>query len=101
MLERLEVGPVANTSTFAIDNTKTYEVRANTYCTEIKVQEEYDSDEPPTADLEQFVPFDGDPIKIAKGVPAIFSKGSSYRPKELVGGIKTVAGSISVQQRES
>jgi len=87
-------------STYAIDNTKLYAVIANTYCRRVVVQENYDSANPPTADLEQYNPDGSGPVLIPKGTPAVFSKGP-YTPGTQVGSIETVSGSITVQQIES
>ncbi len=88
-------------STYALDTTKV-DVKANTYCRRIAVKENYDSDSPPTANLVQYEPTGSStPAKIVKGAPAVFTSQSTYSPGEVVGGIKTSAGSITVQQIES
>ena len=95
---------MAFTTTFAIDNLGPYNVVANTYCSRIVVQENYDSANPPTADLKQYTP-GGNPIRIAKGTPAIFTPAGAttgfFTPGEVVGQIQTSSGSITVQQIES
>lgn len=99
-------------STFAIDNTQVYNVTANSVCRRIVVQENYDSANVPTADLLQYRPATSStPTRVAKGTPAIYTKGGTgagstpisagwYTPGEVAGGIKTSAGSITVQQVE-
>ena len=96
-------------STFAIDNAGpnpngSYNVVANSYCRRITIQENYDSANPPSADLQQFIPATSStPARVAKGTPAIFTPLSDlyFTPRQIVGAIKTSSGSITVQQVES
>lgn len=88
-------------TTYALDTTK-IDVVANSYCKRIAVKEDYDSDSPPTANLLQYDPTGSStPAKIVKGTPAIFTSNSNFYPGQVVGGIKTSSGSITVQQIES
>lgn len=98
-------------TTYALDTTK-IDVVANSPCRRISVKEDYDSDSPPTANLEQYDPTDSStPAKIVKGTPAVFTKSkpssglsqeaNTYFVGEVVGGIATSSGSITVQQIES
>ena len=96
------------TNTFSIDNTQRYQVIAQTYCRRIVVQENYDSANPPTADLLMAIPAGATQILVAKGTPAIFAApklanggGDLFDPGQIAGDIETVAGSITVQQVES
>lgn len=92
-------------STMAIDNAGPYSVIAQTYCNRILIQENYNSANPPTADLQQYNADGTGPIAIPKGTPAIFaftaSNWTSFRPGQVVGKINTTGGSITVQQVES
>lgn len=89
-------------TTYAIDNAGPYNVVANSYCLRITVQENYNSANPPTADLKQYRPAgSATPMRIPKGTPAIFTKGGTYYPGEVAGAIQTEAGSITVQQIDS
>jgi hypothetical protein len=96
-------------NTYAIDSTKRYTVVAQTACRRIVVQENYNSVNPPTADLLQAQPAGGTQINIAKGTAAVFSPpgtGSQhfvmgFKPGDVAGDIQTVSGSITVQQIES
>lgn len=92
--------------TKAIDNAGPYNVVAQTTCNRIVVQENYNSANPPTADLQQFNPDGTGPIAIAKGTPAVFgapdaSHGGRFQAGQIVGKINTTAGSITVQQSEA
>lgn len=89
-------------STYSIDNSGPYAVTAQTYCRRIAVQENYDSDNPPTANLQQFNPDQSGPILVVLGSPAIFSAcgDSRFYPGQIVGYINTVSGSITVAQAE-
>ena len=99
-------------STYAVDNTAVVNVVANSYCDRILVEENYNSSNPPTADLRQYVPAGSStPARIVRGTPAIYTKvnpiGSIsqnariYAPGEIAGGIRTETGSITVRQIES
>lgn len=95
---------MAATLTFAIDNLGPYNVVAQSYCRRIVVQENYDSANPPTADLKMYIPFGSAApvaVRVAKGTPAIFNAEGVYSPGQTVGQIQTSAGSITVQQIES
>lgn len=101
---------MAFTTTFAIDNLGPYNVVANTYCSRIVVQENFDSANPPTADLKQYIPAGGVAVRIPKGTPAVFTFAATastlypyptFTPGQVVGQINTSAGSITVQQIES
>lgn len=90
-------------SILAIDNAGpnangSYDIKSPGYFMRITVQEDFDSSSAPTQDLRQYMPNTGtNPAKISKGTPAIFTKGSVYSPGEVVGGMKTAAGSLNVQ----
>lgn len=93
--------------TFPIDNAGpnangSYDVVARSYCKRIKIQEDFDSASPPTADLRQYIPANSGPVKVSKGTPAIYAAPgeSHYYPFQVVGQIKTASGSIIVQQTE-
>lgn len=86
--------------TYAVDNVTEVPVTAETYCLRVVVQENYDSLTPPTSDLIQTVPAGTTPVRVAKGTPAIYTKGTTYYPGERVGTIKARTGSITVQQVE-
>lgn len=89
-------------STFAIDNAGPYTVTANSYCRRVEIRENIKSDSPPTADLQQYKPFNSStPIYIPKGTSAIFARDVKWWPGDKVGAINTVAGSITVAQIES
>lgn len=89
-------------STFAIDNAGPYAVVAKTYCKRILVQENYNSSNPPTADLQQFDANSNGPVAIVKGTPAIFNSvgDSRFYPGAVAGKINTAGGSITVEQIE-
>src|ERR1700688_2847542 len=98
------------TTTYAIDNAGpnadgSYNVAAQTYCKRIVVQENYNSVTAPSADLLQKMPSTAaNFVNITKGTPAIFTAvglGNGFAPGQVVGSIKTVSGSITVQQIES
>ena len=102
----------SNPDLYSIDNAGPYAVIARTYCLRILVQENFNSTNPPTADLQQFGVISGAqpggvPVAssvagaIPKGTAAIFTKGSMYSPGEVAGFINTAAGSIQVAQFES
>jgi hypothetical protein len=97
-----------STNTFAVDNTQRYQVIAQTRCSRVLVQENYNSATPPTADLLMSAPAGSTQIAVAKGTPAIFTptvdslaRPVMFAPGEVVGDIETVSGSITVQQIES
>jgi hypothetical protein len=89
-------------STFAIDNLGPYSVVAKTYCKRILVQENYNSTNPPTADLQQFDAQGQGPVAVVKGTPAIFNSvgDSRFYPGQVAGKINTTGGSITVEQIE-
>lgn len=91
-------------STKAIDNAGPYNITAKTYCRRILVQENFNSANPPTADLQQYNADGTGPVAIAKGTPAIFAyagdPNQSFIPNQVVGQINTVSGSITIQQIE-
>ncbi|KKN66901.1 hypothetical protein LCGC14_0466760 [marine sediment metagenome] len=98
-------------TTYALDTNK-IDVVANSPCRRVSVKEDYDSDTPPTANLLQYDPTGSStPAKVVKGTPAVFTKSkpssgvsqeaNTYFPGEVVGGIATSSGSITVQQIES
>lgn len=82
--------------TKAIDNAGPYPITAPISCRRVLVQENYNSVNPPTADLQQFNPDGSGPIAIPKGTPMIFAKGP-YIEGQLVGQANTAAGSVTVQ----
>lgn len=91
--------------TYAIDAAGPYDVivRGVQPCRRVTIQEKYDSTNPPTADLKQYMPKGNtDFALVAKGTPAIFSAptGGSFYPGQTIGQIQTVSGSITVQQQE-
>jgi hypothetical protein len=90
------------TTTYGIDNTKEVDVTCHfDGALRIVVQENCDSNNPPTANLLQRGIVGGSgQIRVAKGTPAIFSSGP-YRSGEKVGTIETDAGSITVAQIET
>ncbi|SRR5579885_84816 len=96
-------------TTYAVDSTAVVNIVANSWCKRILVQENYDSTSAPTADLLVYNPANSaTPAKVAKGTPAIFTPApvgpnwqmGCFYPGQIVGGIKTAAGSITVQQIE-
>lgn len=93
------------TTTYAIDNTAYYNVTAQTYCMRIVVQENFNSANAPTDDLLQKIPPTAtNPVRIAKGTPAIYTlpAGSGLiSPGTVVGTIRAATTSITVQQVES
>ena len=91
-----------DTKTFAIDNGGPYAVIAPIDCDRIEVRENYNSANPPTADLQQFGQTPGSTaVAIPKGTSAIFTKGSRYAAGEVAGYINTASGSITVAQLSS
>lgn len=98
-------------TTYAIDAAGpnpdgSYNVVANSNCSRITVQENYDSTNPPTADLLMYRPTGSStPTKVILGTAAIFTPFTGQRDGflkgQVVGAIKTVSGSITVQQVES
>ena len=90
------------TVTFAIDNTQVFSVTARTYCKKISVRENYNAATPPTADLRKYVPStSATPENIPQGTDAVFEDGGRhFYPGEVVGGINTLAGAITVIQVE-
>ena len=90
------------TTVYAVDNSQDYSVIPNTVCKRISVQENYDSSSSPTADLLQKIPASAaSAVKVAKGLPAIYTSATFFQPGVAVGMIRTSAGSITVQQVES
>lgn len=89
-------------STFAIDNLGPYIVTANSPCRRIEIRENYNSASPPTADLQQFKPFNSaTPVYVPKGTSAIFSRDVAWERGDKVGAVNTVSGSITVAQIET
>lgn len=89
-------------NTFGIDSTKRYQIVAQTICERITVQENYDSANPPSADLLVAQPAGGTQALVSKGVPFVFTpQGKWFYPTNIVGDIETVSGSITLQQVES
>lgn len=98
------------TTLYAIDNSQDYNVVAQTCCNRIVVQENYNSVTPPTVDLLQKMPSTAaSAVNIVKGTAAIYTPLSRrasgsvpyFLPGEVVGTIRTVSGSATVQQIES
>jgi hypothetical protein len=103
------------TTTYAIDNNADYHVVVNTPCNRVVIQENYNSANPPTADLLQKMPFGAaSAANIAKGTAAVYTPstlasaqarrsggGAMFAPGDNIGSIRTVSGSITVQQVES
>lgn len=93
---------MAGTFTQAIDNSQTYNVVAQTFCTKIVVRENYDASNPPTANLIYTVPSGSNAVRIPQGTDAVYEdNGRTYSPGEVVGGIRTDAGSITIQRIET
>lgn len=90
-------------TTYGVDNSQKWPVTALTRCKRILVQENYNSANPPTADLQQYNPDGSGPIAIPKGTPASFNSfaGVIFQPGQIVGYVNTPSGSITVQQVES
>ena len=90
------------TTTYAVDNLSEVDVICHFDGAErIVVQEDYNSANPPTADLLQRGNVTGSAqIRVSKGTPAVFSSGP-FRAQQKVGTIQTASGSITVQQIES
>lgn len=98
------------TNTFAVDNTQRYLVIVQTVCRRVTVQENYNSQNPPTADLLMSLASprgylaNETQVAVAKGTPAIFTLPSGklwFYPGDVAGDIETASGSITVQQVES
>lgn len=88
-------------TTFAIDNGGPYNVVARSYCRRIEIRENYNSQNPPTADLQQFKPAGSStPAAVSKGTSAIFTTLTTFYPGQVVGAVNTLAGSITVAQIE-
>ena len=87
--------------TQAIDNTQEYPIFAPfDGITRVVVQENYNSTNPPTADLKQRCAGLGSTqVNIAKGTPAVFTtQKGGYRAQEKVGTIQAAAGSVTVSR---
>lgn len=89
------------TSTLAIDNTKEYNIIAHSQCTRVQVQENFNSANPPTADLLQRFPAGTQQIAIAKGTPAVFTRSIPWSQGDLVGTMQTASGSVTLQILEA
>lgn len=88
-------------TTYAIDNGGPYNVIARSYCKRIEVRENYNSSNPPTADLQQFNPAGSStPAAVPKGTSAMFTTLGTFYPGQVVGAVNTVSGSIAVAQFE-
>jgi hypothetical protein len=91
-------------NTYGIDNAQRYPVIARVDCRRITVQEDYNSANPPTADLLAAQPAGGTQMKVAHGTSVTFTPadlGGYFKAGTKVGDIQTVAGSITVQQQDS
>ncbi len=96
---------------YSVDNSQDYNVVVQTQnCKRIFVQENYSSSVPPTQDLLQKMPASAtNAISITKGTPAIYTPSSGgvgwsnnvFYQGQIVGTIRTAAGSVTVQQIES
>lgn len=87
--------------TKAIDNAGPYPIFVKEACRRVLVQENFNSANPPTADLNQFDEHDSAGAfgcRIAKGTPAVFADGRTYSPQDPLpaGYINTASGSITV-----
>lgn len=94
------------TTLLAIDNSQDWNVVAQSYCRRVTVQENYNSQHPPTVDLLQKAPATGTAVRIAQGTPAIYTAPpGGFKPGDIAGTIKVdpVGGitSCTVQQIES
>jgi hypothetical protein len=98
---------------YSVDNTKDYLVIAQSGCSQITVKENASTLAPPTQDLLQKlaqVPgtnpvMSTNPATIIKGGAAVYTPsgtgGGRYQAGDIVGTIRTVSGSITVQQVEA
>jgi hypothetical protein len=91
-------------NTYGIDNAQRYPVFARVDCRRITVQENYDSLNPPTADLLVAQPAGGTQMRVAMGTSVVFTPselGGCFLKGTKVGDIQTSAGSITVQQQDT
>lgn len=103
--------PAPPTSTFAVDNSAYVNVTVvSDYCRRVTIQENYDSDTPPTQNYLVRSSASGTGVKKSKGTPHVFtlqnSPGCTYqdgyfKAGDVAGQVKTSAGSITMQQIES
>ena len=99
------------TTTYAIDNSQDWNVVAQTLCRRIVVEEDYNSQTPPTVDLLQKQPAGGSAVNIAKGTPAVYTQllplvfNGCFQPGDVVGTIRVLSTggvtSCTVKQIES
>jgi hypothetical protein len=89
-------------TTYAVDTNEVDVLARFDGAKRIVVQENYNSANPPTADLLQrcSVPGSGQ-VRVSKGTPAVFTTQTTFSKGQKAGTIATASGSITVQQVES